>query len=258
MMKKGSILLFALWFLLIGLVSCDSNSESETPDLGPDKSLNQRGLGQSANELLSAADYSALRLEIQYVEGFAPPSSSVNYLRNFLEERLNKPGGITITLNEVVSEGLSVYSIDKIREIEDEQRTAYTEGNTIAAYFYFVDGAYQTNQNVLGVAHRNTSMVIFQEKIQELSGGLGQVSTELLTSAVMAHEFAHILGLVDVGTPMVTDHKDEANGAHCDNQECLMYFAVESSSGLDDLFGMSTPPSLDTNCLADLAANGGK
>ncbi|HEY9116389.1 MAG TPA: peptidase, partial [Roseivirga sp.] len=114
------------------------------------------------------------------------------------------------------------------------------------------------NSNVLGVSHRNTSMVIFQKRIEELSGGVGQVSTSLLTSSVMGHEFAHILGLVNIGSPMQNAHQDDANGAHCDNQDCLMYFAVENSSGLSDLLGMSSPPPLDANCLADLSANGGK
>lgn len=257
MFKRCSHSLFIITISLF-LFTCSSQSDDEAPNGGMDRSLNQRGLGQSANELLSSDEYSSLKIQIHHVEGFQPSSGSVEYLQSFLEDKLNKPAGITVTLEQVESEGLSIYSINKIKEIEDAQRTSYTEGNTIAVYFYIVDGAYQTNQNVLGVAYRNTSMVLFQERIEELSGGVGQVSTELLTSSVMAHEFGHLLGLVNVGSPMVNDHQDDGNGAHCDNEECLMYFAVESSSGLNDLFGMSSPPALDANCLADLSNNGGK
>ena len=74
----------------------------------------------------------------------------------------------------------------------------------------------------------------------------------------MNHEFGHILGLVNNGTPVQSDHHDTANGAHCDVEDCLMYWQAETSGGLGDLVGMSSPPPLDPQCIDDLQANGGK
>jgi hypothetical protein len=54
---------------------------------------------------------------------------------------------------------------------------------------------------------------------------------------------------------MQTDHIDPANGAHCINPLCLMYYNVETSAIGSNL---SAIPILDADCEADLKANGGK
>ena len=171
---------------------------------------------------------------------------------------MNKPGGVTITSRQISTPSSSSYTLQELIDIEETHRLKFSNGSNIAAYFFFADGNFAENEDVLGIAYKNTSMVLFQSRIEEVSGGVGQASTSLITSSVMAHEFAHNLGLVNAGTPLQSDHQDEANGRHCDVQECLMYFAVESTTGLSDLFGMSAPPELDAQCLADLRANGGK
>ncbi len=73
-------------------------------------------------------------------------------------------------------------------------------------------------------------------------------------TTLLEHEFGHLMGLVDQGSPMQVNHKDAANGAHCDKPDCLMYYNVEAGfTGT-----LSAVPSLDANCIADLKANGGK
>ena len=67
----------------------------------------------------------------------------------------------------------------------------------------------------------------------------------------------HILGLVDIGSPMQTNHKDAAHGNHCNNTNCLMYYASETTDVLGFLITGNVPV-LDANCRADLTANGGK
>ena len=245
-------------FLLSFTFSCGGDDNGPGGGGNNGNSANLQSVGDSAADLLSGGTYQTLQVEIQYASGFRPPQQSIDFLQSFLNNRLNKTGGINITVNEISTPGKSTYSLAELREIEDSNRTKYNSGNTIATYFFFADGNYDQSANVLGVAHRNTSMVLFQKRIEELSGGIGQASTELVTSSVMAHEFGHILGLVNAGTPMQTEHQDEPNGRHCDVESCLMYFAVETSGGLNDLIGMSQPPSLDSQCIADLQGNGGK
>lgn len=60
------------------------------------------------------------------------------------------------------------------------------------------------------------------------------------------------------GTEMQTDHLDEQNGSHCDNESCLMYYAMQRSDLIEQLFNDESIPALDANCIADLQANGGK
>lgn len=127
-------------------------------------------------------------------------------------------------------------------------------------YFIFIDGEYDENSDnskTLGIAYRNTSMVIFEETIRNFSSGIGQPSRAKLEKAVVNHEFGHILGLVNVGALVQSDHQDEAHGKHCDVEDCLMYYVTETSDVIDNLLNSSVPE-LDAQCRADLDANGGK
>lgn len=248
---------YSLFLALVLLSACGSGDDGPGGNKN-DSDLNNGQVGESANDLLASSTYNSLEVEMLYVAGHEPPEASVNYLKEFLSKLVNKPGGIMMNLREIDAPGQTSYTLQELIGIESENRTFYTEGTTIKAYFFFADGNYASNQNVLGVAYKNTSMVLFQSRIEELSGGIGQPSTTLLTSSVLAHEFGHILGLVNAGSPLQSNHQDEANGRHCDVMDCLMYYAVESTAGLDDLIGLSSPPDLDAQCLADLKANGGK
>jgi hypothetical protein len=141
-----------------------------------------------------------------------------------------------------------------VHAIEKANRSAFTSNDEIAVYILYTNGEY-TDNNVLGVAYRNTSAALFGKKIRDNSGGLGQASRTKLEATVLEHEVAHLLGLVDIGTKMQSPHK--ANGNHCSNQNCLMYYASETTDVLGFLL-TGNIPALDANCLADLKANGGK
>lgn len=100
-------------------------------------------------------------------------------------------------------------------------------------------------------------MVVFGKKIHDNSGGLGQASRTKLEATVLEHELGHLLGLVDIGSPMQTNHKDASHGNHCNNTNCLMYYAAETTDILGYLL-TGNIPSFDANCIADMKANGGK
>lgn len=148
-----------------------------------------------------------------------------------------------------------MYNIDQLRIIENTRRTVYNTSNQIGVSILFVDGSFST-ENVLGVAYRNTSIAIFGGKINEISGDPLQPSTQLITTMVMNHEFAHLLGLVNNGSPMQDDHLDTQHPPHCNNAHCLMHYSVETTDIVNNFFGQV--PDLDPNCLLDLAENGGK
>ena len=214
-------------------------------------------VGDSSNEFLAVGDYTSLTIEVDYVEGFQPSQAALNNLKSFLEARLNKPGGISITIDDMISSpGGSPYSSQEAFDIEKENRDTYTQGNTLAAYFLILDGEFE-QENVLGFAYFNTSMALLGGTIENNSGGFNQPNKETVETAVLQHEFGHILGLVDNGTPAVQDHVDEANGAHCDVDSCLMYFAVRTSDFMNNLTGGNIPE-LDAQRIQDLQANGGK
>ena len=249
-MKK--LLLLAIVFVM-ALSACKKDSKHKI------EKNHRQSVGHSANDLLSDKKYEDLIVEIQYMSGFRPDDAAIDNLKSFLSDRLHK--NVSVTFTEISAQGKATYSLDDIHSIEDANRREFTAKKQIAVYFLFLDGGYSEDTDdskVLGVAYYNTSMAIFKKSIDDLSGGFGQPSAVLMETTVINHEFGHILGLVNTGSSMQTSHQDAANGAHCNNQDCLMYWETESGDVVSNLFGMSSAPALDANCLADLQANGGK
>ncbi|MGZ4049370.1 MAG: M12 family metallo-peptidase [Bacteroidia bacterium] len=217
---------------------------------------NDKAVGSSGRDLLSSVNFATLKIEIQYMTGFAPDAASLNNLTSFLNSLINKPGGITISQKEIPGGNKSSYTINDIAGTEQKNRTAFNSGSQLSVYILITDGAY-SDPSVIGVAYRNTSLCILGKTIFDNSGGFGQASRTKLESTVAEHEIGHLLGLVDTGTPMVTNHKDTAHGNHCNVQNCLMYHATETTDFFGSLISGNVP-ALDANCLADLHANGGK
>jgi len=253
-MKPVFAVSFFLAIISLNNLSCKkTDTITGLPSINSD---NNKPVGASANALLSAATYTSVKIEIQYMPGYAPDAGALNNLTVFLNMLVNKPGGITIVQSQIAASGKTVLSLDDIATIEKNNRTAYTSGSQLGVYFLYTDGRY-TEGNVLGIAFRNTSMCLFGKTIHDNSGAIGQTSRTKLESTVLEHETGHILGLVDIGSAMQTNHKDAAHGSHCNNTSCLMYYASETTDILGFLLTGAIPP-LDANCRADLQANGGK
>jgi len=233
-------------------ISCNKNAFDP---FGPEL-LHNRSVGASSNELLSSSKYKSLKIEVQYMTGFAPDNNALDQLKTLLSTYLNKPNGITITTKEIAASSSTTLDANAVNNIEKSNRTAFSGTDDIAVYILYTNGQY-TNNQTLGIAYRNTSTALFGKTIRDNSGGIGQVSRTKLEATVLQHELAHLLGLVDLGSPMQTQHKDAAHGNHCNNSSCLMYYASETTDVLGVLLTGSIP-ALDAACVADLRANGGK
>ena len=245
-----SQLLFIACVLFLFSCKKESNTNPETLP----NSYSDQALGKSANDLLSGAKYTTLNIQVQYMPGYELETATITNLTNYLNGICNKPGGINITQTQIAAND-NTFTVDSAAITERINRTAYTSGSTIAVYILVTDG-YDTSQATLGFAYRNTSICLFGKDIFTNSGGLLQVSRVALETSVLEHEFGHILGLVNLGSPMQVFHQDTVHGNHCNNAHCLMYYAIDTH---DALPGMSnTVPVLDSNCLNDLRANGGK
>ena len=57
---------------------------------------------------------------------------------------------------------------------------------------------------------------------------------------------------------MQENHEDTEHPKHCNDEDCLMYWAAETGAGITNMANMNSAPVLDSQCLADLKANGGK
>lgn len=236
----------------------DTGEENGGPNGGNEDgiSFHRQAPGESARDFLTDENFSTMHIQVQYMEGYEPETGALeDRWKAFLSETLHK-SGIDIEFESIPAQGQQVYTSDEVRDLEREHRTRYNEDDTLSAYFLFLDGEYE-NSNVLGIAYWNTSAAIFQQRVEDISGGLGEPGKEVVERIISKHEIGHLLGLVDNGTPMQTDHHDEGRGAHCDDDECLMYYAMTRDFLGDFLLGGSVPE-FDELCIEDLQANGGR
>lgn len=246
-MKK---ILFASFAIILLFGQCSKKDAAA----GVGQSLNNQNVGESAADFLTALKYQSINLEIQYMPGFAPNGPALNNLVAYLNTLLNKPGGINITQKEIASAGNPFLTIDQVNDIEKANRTVFTNGTALGVYFLFTDASYH-DPNVLGVAYKNTSMTLFGKAVHDNSGGINHPSLTDIETIVEEHEFGHLLGLVNLGSTMQVPHEDATHANHCNNKNCLMYWAVQTNLVGNVLF---TVPMLDDNCRNDLKAKGGK
>ena len=247
---------FILFFLLIVFSGCSTDNDEN----GEAGKANKLSLGVSANDLLSDQKFTSMKIEVLYVEGFEPTSTTLNEIRSFLQTYTHKPKGITIATQAIPSPGGGPYEISEIVDLEKEHRTIFTSGKEIGVFLFFADGKSATeedNKLVLGTAYRNTSMVIFQQTVKELSETT-RLPQGKIESTTIKHEFGHLFGLVDNGSPAQSAHEDSESKSHCSVSNCLMVAKVEFGSGTTDLLKSSHAVEFDHSCLLDLRANGGR
>ncbi len=248
-----------LFFILFGFVftSCKKDTESAIDD---SKAENLKALGVSAEDLLSNDIYKSMTVELVYTQSYRPLQESIDAFKNFLTERVNKPDGITYIERTIPDPSGFPFTLAEIKEIENQNRTEYTVGDNIAVYIFFSNGNSSSDTNTLktlGSAYRNTSMVIYQKTLVEVSASQGIILSTLETTT-LNHEFAHIFGLVNIQDDDIHQyHEDISHNKHCKVEGCLMYFESNSRSA-QMLKGRSVLPQLDSLCVEDLQVKGGK
>lgn len=251
MIKK----LLIYFFLIVLFISCSKDDTKSGSGSNP-LAGNKLGVGVSAKDLLAATKFQSIQLEILYMPGYAPDATAINNLVAFLNMLINKPGGIQVTQRQIAASGKTTLSLDEIKAIEDANRTVFNTGSTIGVMAMYVDADYSQG-NTIGVAYRNTSLVVFGKTVVASSGGINQVSRTKLESVGLEHEFGHLLGLVNLGSPMQVNHEDGGHEKHCNNSACLMYYATQTNM-MGGVILSGPIPALDDNCRNDLRANGGK
>jgi predicted Zn-dependent protease len=258
-MNKAANKLLVFAFLPFLFYSCLESGEGNNEDLLSGVAAARWDVGKSANLLLSADHFTALELEMVYMKGYKPSQEMLERMVSFLELYTVKPGGISVISKEIPAMDKGEYSAEDIAKIENDYRKSYNKGKTIAVFLLVLDGNYkQTDEEsfTIGAAYRNTSLVLFGKPIEDNSGGIRKVDKATLETTVALHEMGHLLGLVNSGTDMVNPHEDEENKNHCENEDCLMYWAIETNR----IFGFMqrSVPTLDGNCKMDIRANGGR
>jgi len=228
--------------------------------LSPEAQNQASYAGDFYADFLQAEPYSKLLVEIDVVDGAMPAQEAVDALLESINLLCNKPGGIEVSFPDdtIPSSEASnpEYSLDQINELELTWRNNYRQEDTAVLYFLYVDGHsdYDSDDtSVVGYAYHGASMAVFMGTV---NGYPAQRVRNDLVKTVTVHEFGHLIGLVDNGADMVEDHHDPDHEPHCENEDCMMYW-LNNYSGLIDILDETIPP-FDDDCLADVAAAGGK
>lgn len=242
------MLRFFLFIFLIIVLACNK-SERESFS-------HTNKIGSSAKDFILDQRYTSLHIEIDYVIGHAPSQESITALKSFLVQTLNKPEGIIIDLDDEISPLTTTYTPSNLLFLEEQNRDIFTEGRTIAAYFIILNGKLGDSK-AGGSNYYNTSAVLFPEQLKFVSDTLENATLNDLVSVSFIHEFGHMIGLVDLGTPMVQDHSYFNVPGHCSIESCILWPVINENtvnSYLEnpDTFG------LGEFCLQDLRAIGGK
>src|SRR5688500_11771429 len=90
---------FLLPFIILLVAGCDKSISIN--DLTAPEALHSRAVGASAGELLKSEKYTSLKLELQYMPGYAPDAAAVDHLKSMLAGLVNKPGGISVVYKEI-------------------------------------------------------------------------------------------------------------------------------------------------------------
>ena len=198
-------------------------------------------------EILRGNEYSKIHIEVNYVTGNSPESDALNLLKQRIQEVTDK-STITVSQSSFGSTDNS-YTLEEILELEDKQRTRFKSGNTFVIHILYLNGEYNDNDQTLGLAYSGTSFAIFKEKIEDAAFLL--ISAKDIEKSVIVHEFGHLLGLVNNGYQSPHDHEDPQHPHHSNNEESVMYWAIESQDIGNQIDG-EPPNDFDNYDLDDL------
>ncbi len=259
----------------------------DTPSEQAIKSANLLAIGQSANDILSNDTFTKLKIEIAYVTGFRPTRAAIIVLENYLKIYTFKED-IEIVFKELPSPGKETLTLEEIADLETENRSVYNDGETLGIYIYFTDAPSASDDGgaTLGAVYRNTTMVVYQPTVRRIAVR-NLIRESVVETATIKHEFGHLLGLVDLGSPPVNAHEDAESENHCNIPGCLMGAELQfsrigkssnfveqkdepksgcsfSEKSLLKILKSSTSKSLnntttlDDECILDLKSNGGR
>jgi len=152
------------------------------------------------------------------------------------------------------------YSAQELVDLSETYRDVPATTAERSFHILFLDGYFRDDsgerRNVLGVSIGDTGVIaMFKPVIDNNS-----FSVQFIEQTTLIHEFGHAAGLVNNGVDIVIDHHDEEHGAHCNNDDCVMYYLNEGSSGLVDFVRQyvteDNPVVFGEQCIEDIAAEG--
>ena len=150
------------------------------------------------------------------------------------------------------------YTRQNIIDISAELQKRDNQGPSKGITLLFLDGYFikdgQANELILGVNLDQTSTIAIFKPVIESSGS-GQTTRTLVEQTTVVHEIGHALGLVNNGVRATSAHHDVQHGAHCTNEDCVMYWqngGAEISQFIQPLLLGQDLDFFGDQCIADV------
>lgn len=226
-----------LLLVLAVTMACDDGAEKSSTAL----SATPSGVTYSPSDFVTDNDYQKIFVEVDAV---GRPAEEIVFTSIRTEvERLSgigalaKTGGVEIVFDDVVPlEAMSstVFSVDDIKALSAEYRSLEPPTDAAGLHILMVDGTYvddTADDYAMGFSFGGSGIVVFMDNVKRATSGVQNGASPFVigitTSSLIIHEFGHILGLVNNGVDMVSDHQDEAYGNHCDDDMCIMHWEAD-------------------------------
>ncbi|GEM_PF-2089048 len=182
--------------------------------------------------LILGNDTTSIHFEVDYVQGYGPSQQALDALREGISTVTGK--SVSINLDDVFEPQKDSYTREDLENLENTYRDHQKqEGSTVWIYVLCLNGVYNGSSGVLGVAYNGTSFAIMEEQIDDIDIPrvlqLAGLTVEDFESSVMVHEMGHLFGLVNIGYESERNHEDPDHPHHCDDPDCVMYWALETS-----------------------------
>jgi hypothetical protein len=209
-----------------------------------------------------------LLVELDYAPGNKPDNRAIDALENQLNR--GTPRTVTVTLAQDLPsrEGKS-WSVSELKKLtntyqdnQDNDPDPQDNTDVVVMHGLYVDGKFggENGDTTIGLAYETEAFAIFMGKVEENTCSnsatlcTDKVRRYKLNRAITVHEAGHLVGLVDSPLPMVNDHNDDPqHPAHSSNSNSVMFWKVESTRGLSDLFDDdSVPYKFDNNDVRDM------
>lgn len=246
-----------LILLLLSISGCKDDDQETTP----------------AEDFVSDfyANAASLDIKVAYEEGAAPYTTYGTFQSwDVCEDNINsllQSKNISISVPKRLQDMIELgtreqinYTRQNILDFAADISTKDNKSPEKEMIILFLDGNYikdgTPESRILGVNMDGTAVVaIFKPVIRSAS----TLATEqaVVEQTTVVHEIGHVLGLVNKGVRATSAHHDVANGAHCTNTDCVMYWkngGAEIQQFIQPFLATGTVNLFGSQCIADIEA----